>query len=109
MRWLERLALAGWLTFAAAGVWAVPSQPPLVPEGEVFDEVEALLAAVSRRSPVNSIAFSPDGKTLAAGSDDGTVRLWDVAVGDELSRFEGHSSGVRAVAFSPDGKTLASQ
>ncbi|MCP4550221.1 MAG: WD40 repeat domain-containing protein, partial [bacterium] len=57
---------------------------------------------------VEAVAFSPDGKTLAAGSYDYTVRLWDVATAAELSRFEGHSAVVRAVAFSPDGKTLAS-
>ncbi len=56
---------------------------------------------------VRSLAFSPDGKTLASGSDDRTARLWDRASGKELRRFEGHQAGVAAVAFSPDGKLLA--
>jgi WD40 repeat protein len=56
---------------------------------------------------VFSVAFSPDGKMLAAGSWDGTVRLWEAATGKELHRFHDQKTSVRAVAFSPDGKTLA--
>ena len=58
---------------------------------------------------VNSVAFSPDGTTLASGSDDKSVRLWDVASHRQVgSPLTGHTDGVYSVAFSPDGKTLAS-
>ena len=57
---------------------------------------------------VEDVAFSPDGKTLALASREGTVQLWDVATGKLLETLKGHSSAVMAVAFSPDGRTLAS-
>jgi WD40 repeat protein len=56
---------------------------------------------------VYSVTFSPDGKTLATASADGTARLWDVQTGQELRRFVGHEKGVEDVTFSPDGKTIA--
>jgi WD40 repeat protein len=57
---------------------------------------------------VTSIAFSPDGKTLASASCDKTTKLWDTATGKELSTLKGHTEEVVSVAFSPDGKVLAS-
>ena len=57
---------------------------------------------------VSSVAFSPDGETLASGSRDETIRLWDVPTGTEIQVLTGHTSWVLSVAFSPDGQTLAS-
>src|SRR5262249_31081470 len=58
---------------------------------------------------VNTLAFSPDGKTLVSGSDDKTVRCWDPDTGQEKQQLRGHQGGVDSVAFSPDGKLLASE
>jgi WD40 repeat protein len=54
------------------------------------------------------LASSPDGRLLASGSRDKTVKLWDVTTGDELRTFAGHSEQVLHVAFSSDGRLLAS-
>ena len=57
---------------------------------------------------VYSVAFSPDGTTLASASRDGEVRLWDAVTGQHKATLKGHTDWVYSVAFSPDGITLAS-
>jgi len=57
---------------------------------------------------VNSVAFSPNGRLVLTGSDDGTARFWDSASGRELGPPLRHAEGVAAVAFSADGKHAAS-
>jgi hypothetical protein len=70
--------------------------PPLDPRAEQMNEL-----------PVGAVAFSPDGRTLAVGLQDGTVRRFDIPTGRELPPLTGHSAGVVALAFAADGKTLS--
>ena len=57
---------------------------------------------------ISAIAFSPDGRTLATGSLDHSIRLWDFEKRERVATLHGHLTEVWALAFSPDGQTLAS-
>src|SRR6516225_537955 len=57
---------------------------------------------------VLSVAFSPDGKTLASCGRAATIKLWDVATGKNTAALQADSGDLWSVAFSPDGKLLAS-
>ena len=55
-----------------------------------------------------SLNYSPDGTTLVSGGEDSTVKIWDVATGQELQTLSGHIEDILSVSYSPDGATLAS-
>ena len=82
---------------SSIGIWLYDAQ--------TYQERASL---TGHRDYVSSIAFSPDGKTLASGSRDETVCLWDVATRTLQQTLTGHRGSVNSVAFSPDGQTLAS-
>src|SRR5687768_13543004 len=81
------------------------SRPATRPAVQYPDPVRVIRGHTSM---VNSIAFSPDGTRLVSGSEDKTVRVWDLATGKEQHRFVGHTRPVNEVAFSPDGRLVAS-
>ena len=55
-----------------------------------------------------TIAFNPDGNTLASGSFDTTIKIWNLVSGVLIKKLTGHCVVVFTIAFSPDGKTLVS-
>ena len=64
------------------------------------------VARLDHQGRVNAVAFSPDGKWVATGSEDQTARVMEAATGKEVARLA-HQDNVNAVAFSPDGKWVA--
>jgi len=62
---------------------------------------------VGHTRPVYGAAYSPDGKSIASGSADHTVRLWTWKTGKVLRIFTGHVDNVNSVVFSPDGKYIS--
>ena len=55
-----------------------------------------------------SVAFSPDGKTLASGGVYSRIKIWNLENGAQIKNLHDYCYSVNSVAFSPDGKTLAS-
>jgi len=93
--WLKLAVIALILAFAAGSVTK-------------YERSSALATLKGHADAVYSVAFSPDGKTLASGSGDHTVELSEARTGQGLATLKGHDGFVTSVAFSPDGKTLAS-
>jgi WD40 repeat protein/tetratricopeptide (TPR) repeat protein len=110
----QKVKLAPWSTLdTQEPTTAALSQAVYLQRNEK-PENKALALAVNtlkgHQSTVNSVGFSPDGKRLASGSGDKTIKIWDVTTGKVLNTLKGHDwrSVIISVGFSPDGKKLAS-
>ena len=57
---------------------------------------------------VTAVVFSPDGRWIATGSIDGTIKIWEKSSGGELQTLPGHRQPITSLAFSPDGQQIAS-
>ncbi|PMB45197.1 serine/threonine protein kinase [Fischerella thermalis CCMEE 5205] len=100
---------------ALAGVWYFQSRQQITqssdfvpPQDIVVQNSDEPSTLKGHASDVNSVAFDSDGQKLASGSDDKTIKIWDLATQKEIQTLKGHSGWIWGVAFSPDGQTLAS-
>src|SRR5207248_300906 len=85
-------------------IWDSTAGPP--PSGAAAPAGPLMTLQGSLRK-INAVAFSADGRRIAAGSEDGVARIWNAGTGQEISTFKGGPSAVLAVTFSPDGGRLA--
>jgi WD40 repeat protein/serine/threonine protein kinase/Tfp pilus assembly protein PilF len=69
---------------------------------------KSLMTLRGHSEGVISVATNPDGKLIASGGWDNTIKVWDAATGTELMTFQGHEGPVCSVAFSPDSKHVIS-
>lgn len=77
--------------------------------GRLSAEEKYLLRSFSGHTGIiRSVNYAPDGKTIASGSMDHSVKIWDAASGKCLKTLSGHTGWVKAVNYAPDGKFIAS-
>ncbi|RAH54376.1 WD40 repeat-like protein [Aspergillus piperis CBS 112811] len=86
----------------------LPSWLSSMPEVEKFWNAELETIEGHKGSPVRTVTFSPNGRLLASGAGDRTIKLWDTATGTLQHNLVGHRNSVLSVAFAPDGQWLAS-
>jgi eukaryotic-like serine/threonine-protein kinase len=106
------LRLAGLTVMGTAGsslVLLACSQQPAAPASPTsLHGSTALYTYHGHSAAVYAVAWNPDGKRIASGSNDGTVQVWDAADGGHVFTYRGHSDVVEALAWSPGGKRIAS-
>ncbi|MGL5080482.1 MAG: protein kinase domain-containing protein [Microcoleaceae cyanobacterium] len=93
-----------------------PPQPPQPQKEKTFSRVaplqgltwDCLYTLKGHRNSVTAVVFSPDGATLASGSQDQTIEIWQLNRGKRWYTLTGHTNWVTSLSFSPDGKLLAS-
>jgi WD40 repeat protein len=98
----------GAVVLVVAIIIGVAIVPLFDPPSASAQSKPGLVLQTGHSGGVRSVAFSPDGRLLASGSLDTSIRIWDVASGLLLRSLNGRKGFVTAVAFSPDGRLLAS-
>jgi WD40 repeat protein len=108
LRRLEHGTMVAAVAFSADGRTVATAAGSTIRLWDVADGKERAGLTPSSLASFRCVAFSPDGRAVAAGDGTSTVRVWEVVSGKEVWNFRGHDDDVNCVAFAPDERTLAS-
>ncbi len=104
--WIIPVAIALVVGAGGYGTWKVYQQS--FPNVVTYENIPIATTLTGHSSFINYLVISPDGQTLASASADKTIKIWNLATGQEIRTFTGHSNYVNYLAISPDGQTLVS-
>ena len=97
-----------WVVVQSLGCLGLICVGWILPPAQSAEEPKLRSVFKAHAFGVSSVAYSPDGKTLASTGADGRIKLWEVATGKEQATLLVSTSPATPVVYSPDGKTLAS-
>ncbi len=79
-----------------------------LPTSQSWQNPQLIRTITGNSHPVGALAITPDGNNIVSGTDDGTIKVWDLKTGKLLRTLTGHTDTILSLAISPDGQTLAS-
>ena len=101
-------ALSGLAVLTYYFLTSPAAMTPAKPQPQLTLSDPTVQTLAGHTADVFAVAWSPDAKWLASGSDDKTLKIWDTTSGNLILTLTGHTDKVFAVAWSPDGKEIAS-